>query len=173
MRPARAVIRLPIVGALLAASWPLVEHVQTRQREQTAIAMLEALAAAQHTFRLQGGGDGFATSLASLTEPCPGADRRVFDATPVDGVLIASGYRVTLRARRGASAGRIDCHGRPTAGDFVASATPRRAGIDGTRSMSVMAAGRVYVFVDPVAPAEADMTPGGLAVPLDAPVRIP
>jgi hypothetical protein len=164
--------RLAIVGTLVAAAFPAGHYAWTMARERAAISRLEAIVGAQQAFRERGGHGGYAASLESLTTPCPGASA-VLDARSSDGEIHDGGYRLTMRPARGASAGPADCHGRSTTTDFLAFAMPIRAGIDGTRSMTTGAAGRVFLFHDAVAPAEADMAPGGLAVPLDAPLRIP
>jgi hypothetical protein len=141
-------------------------------QERGTINRLEAIVGAQKAFRERGGHGGYAVSLESLTTPCPGASA-VLDASLSGGEIHDSGYRLTMRPATGADAGPADCHGRSTTTDFVVSATPLRPGVDGTRSMATGASGRVFLFHDAVPPAEADMAAGGLAVPLDAPLRIP
>jgi hypothetical protein len=160
------------VGTLLAAAFPAAHCALTTSRERAAVTRLEAIASAQRAFREQGGHGGYAASLESLIAPCPGV-RPVLDGSSIDGEIHDGGYRLTMRPARGAADGPADCHGRGTTTDFVAFATPIRPGVDGTRSMATGAGGRVFLFHDAVAPAEADMATGGLAVPLDAPLRIP
>jgi hypothetical protein len=76
------------------------------------------------------------------------------------------GYRFVLRAARTARDVGLDCHGRRTASDFYAAATPANE-FAGREAMAMTSWGRIYVFFDGIAPLESDMAVGGLAVPLD------
>jgi hypothetical protein len=55
-----------------------------------------------------------------------------------------------------------------TVSDYYAAAAPRSVQTAGQQAFAMLAAGRIYVFFDGIAPLERDMTPDGLAVPLDA-----
>jgi type II secretory pathway pseudopilin PulG len=162
-----------LVGILASVGYAAAVRVQIMRRERAATRQLEAIGAAQHGFRTRGGQGGYAASLASLASRCPDGDVAIDAPVEPDGTMVAGGYRFSVSAAEGAASVAVDCHGRPTFGDFLASAVPVRPGIDGARGMSVMAAGRKFMFVDGRAPDETDMGPGGLAVPLDAPIRIP
>lgn len=180
---------IAIVGTLIAVSYATATRLGPKPRERLAAEALAAIVEAQETFRATGGRGRYATTLESLATPCPGGEWMGLETDSLTG----RGYVITLRARqpqptlaRAASpdaqgpklaslqaASVVDCHGRPTAADFVASAAPIRAGIDGLRALSTTSTGRIVAFFDGVAPTEIDMAPGGLAMPLDNPRPIP
>lgn len=169
----RAAALLAAASIAVAVAYPLVTSLAVKRREHSASVSLQAVAAAQLAFRASAGRGGYAATLISLTTPCPGAGTPTL-LTKLDGEeWVSSGYRISLRAARGAAVTGLDCHGQPTSEDFVASARPIRVGVDGMRAMSVRADGRTYVFFDGVPPEEQDMAAGGLAMPLDALTRIP
>lgn len=157
-----------LVGTLIAISYATTVRLGPRPRERRAAQVLSAVVEAQRAFRDDGGRGRYATALDTLATPCT-------EAPADDGAdaFALDGYVITVRARAGAATGAPDCHGRPTADDFVASAAPRRPGLDGLRALSVSADGRIFAFFDGVPPAERDMAPGGLAMPLDRLTPIP
>lgn len=163
----RIVSLVALAGIVTAILYAAGVRARMKWQEDAAAEALAAVVNAQRAFRDGGGRGGYATSLASLTTPCPSGER------PTMAGVGASGYDIRVRAAAGTSAAGTDCHGRSTALDFVASAVPARPGVDGLRAMSVSAAGRTFVFFDGIAPREADMAAGGLAMPLDALTPIP
>jgi hypothetical protein len=169
----RAAALLAAASIAVAVAYPVATNLAMKRREHSASLSLKAVAAAQLAFRAGAGRGRYAAALSSLTTPCPGAGTPTL-LTALNGEeWVSSGYRISLRAAREAAVTGLDCHGQPTAEDFVASARPIRVGVDGLRAMSVRADGRTYVFFDGVPPEEHDMAAGGLAMPLDALTRIP
>ncbi len=156
-----------------AVCYPLVTVLTVKRREHAASLRLQAIAAAQRVFRAGAGRGGYATTLESLIAPCPGGETTILPANLGDEGGVTAGYHTSLRAARDAAATGVDCHGRPTSDEFLASTRPLRPGVDGIRAMSVRSDGRIYLFFDAVPPNEQDMAPGGLAMPLDALTRIP
>lgn len=200
MRP-RSSFLIAVVGTLVAVSYATAMRLGPRPRERQAATALAALVDAQRAF-LSGSGRGrYAASLESLITPCPGAAtstplRRIAATGYALTVRARAGEPLAAAGsddRRPHAASRdpgasirqaseppgleasvpIDCHGRPTASDFVASAAPIRPGIDGLRALSVSSDGRIFVFFDGVPPTEIDMAPRGLAMPLDNLRKIP
>ncbi|MCA1585714.1 MAG: hypothetical protein LC791_13425 [Acidobacteria bacterium] len=160
-------------GTLLTLAYPLATRALITWRETAAADRLRIVVEAQQVFRAGAGRGGYSSSLASLSTPCPGEERGAL-RTAIDGERdVEAGYAVMLRAYSDAPAVGTDCHGRPTAPDFFASAVPVHPGADGLRAMAVSAAGRIFVFFDGVAPREIDIEPGGLAMPLDRLRKIP
>lgn len=157
------------IGLIAAVSYPLITRQTALTREARAVEWLGAIADAQARFRAENG--GYSATLASLTEGCSGRPAAL-RATPTNGVLVDAGHEISLHRAKGAGDGAIDCHGRVTTTDFYASARPIVAGQDGARGLAMTSAGRVFVFVDGVPPAEADIA-GGLAMPLDDMSKIP
>ena len=153
---------LPAVGIVTVVAVPFVRLAQKSRSETNALEVLQALHAAQTEFRRVHNGLGYATTIESL-RPCP--DGRA--GVSVDA-RAAAGYEVKVRAAEGATALPLDCHGRPTASDYYASAAPTSVESAGQQAFAMTGAGRVYVFFDGIAPIERDMAADGLATPLEA-----
>lgn len=159
----RSLIALALAGCLLAAGYAAGVRARLAWREARAAAVIADVVERQREFRAGAGRGGYATTLESLVT-CVGGGQQ---AASLDA-LAAPGYRLTLRAAVAAVSVGTDCRGRPTTSDYIVAAEPVRVGEDGLQAFAAMASGRVFAFFDGVAPREADMAPGGLAVPLDA-----
>jgi hypothetical protein len=162
MRAARWILPLAVIVA--AVGWVVWGHVARVRAQAVATGFVTRLHESQQAFRTTAG--GFASELDSLTRPCPAGRGPWLEPAAIDS-LTRAGYVVVLRPRAGASVLGSDCHGRAVVNDYyvgVAPASPRAAGQHAYGSTSD---GRVYVFVDGVAPNEADMSAGGLATPLE------
>jgi hypothetical protein len=158
---------LGVAGVVAAIAAPLVNLAQMRAATRQAGVALEAIHQAQEGFRLTGGRGGYASDLASLMTACPGdgqpALRDSVEAVPIRALA----FEVRLRAAEGAQVLAVDCHQRPAASDYYASAAPRQNGVDGRQALAMTSGGRIFVFFDGVPPRQEDMGGGGLAVPLD------
>lgn len=152
--------RIPVAGALIAASLPLIWHAHIVRRERAALDLVQRIQQVQEQFRAGGGRGGYATGVESLITPCPGER-----AAPAESRLESGGYEVTVRPAEAARATGVDCHGRPTTSAYYVSAAPRTAGVDGRRAYAAVAGSDVFVFFDGLAPAEIDMQTGGMATP--------
>jgi hypothetical protein len=163
---------LPLAIVVVAVGWVIAGHVERVRAQNMATSFLARLHQSQAAFRAAAG--GFAASVGSLTEACPGGGGPWLDAAELDG-LDDAGYEVRLRARAGARTVGPDCHGQPLADDYYVAVQPVSARASGLHAYGSTGDRRIYVFVDGVAPAERDMAPGGLATPLEdlATFRIP
>jgi hypothetical protein len=157
-----AVSLLALLGIVMTVALTIFSYARMRQAERGAAATLVSVRDAQRAFRSRPGHGGYATALASLVTPCPGDARAMLDPRQ----SVARDYTVVLRAAHDAKAIGADCHGRPMAADYYASAQPSSA-LDGRQAFAMTARARIYVFFDGIAPREADMGGGGLAVPLE------
>ncbi len=157
-----AIITIACIGTTGVVLVPVFTYARMDRAEHVASERLIALREAQRAFRRAGGAGGYATDLASLTTPCPGESP---PALPAD-TQTTHDYIFVLRAARNARDVGLDCHGRATATDFYAAATPGNE-LAGREAMAMTSWGRIYVFFDGIAPLESDMAAGGLAVPLD------
>lgn len=156
---------IPALGIAIGVAIPLMRHVERERAEGLAADFLHSLHAAQQEFRT-GPAGGYAASFESLTTACPGQGPAL---TPhALDQLARVGYAPLLRPAGAAQAGRPDCHGRPTVTDYYAAAAPMSTAAAGRQAFAMLAAGRIFVFFDGVAPLEPDMTGEGLAVPLDS-----
>jgi hypothetical protein len=155
---------VPVVGAVIALSWPFARYAMKVQSEAAAVEALDEVRAAQTAFRSAGGRGGFATSLDSLTTPCNGLAAVLAISALPD--LASRGYEATVRPRRGVGPTGVDCHGRPTAADYYVGVQPVSSAVSGQRAYAATAKSEAVAFFDGVAPSEEDFGPGGLAVPV-------
>ena len=158
-------LAFPIVLAAGLIGWVVAGHVARLRVEAIGVGFVTELHDAQFAFRAAAG--GFASHLDSLTARCPDGGGPWLGAATLDR-LAEAGYRVTLRSREGARTLGSDCHGRPFVEDYYVGLEPGGSRQAALRAYGSNSARRVYVFVDGVAPREADMEPGGLATPLEA-----
>ena len=158
-------LALPLVLAAGLIGWVVSGHVARVRAEAVGVGFVAELHDAQFAFRTAAG--GFASHLDSLTARCPHGGGPWLDAATLER-LAEAGYRVTLRPREGARTLGSDCHRRPVVEDYYVGVEPDGAREAALRAYGSNGARRVYVFVDGVAPREADMAPGGLATPLEA-----
>lgn len=166
MIPRTLLWAMPLAGILAVVAVPVVRSVQKSRAESIAAEFLQHVRAAQRTFT--GSTDmRYASSLESLTAPCPAASMPILGASALSA-LTAAGYDARVRAAEGAVPRGSDCHGRPTVSDYYAAAFPRAVGSAGQQAFATTAAGRIFVFFDGIAPLERDMHPNGLATPLES-----
>jgi type II secretory pathway pseudopilin PulG len=151
---------VPVLGMLVAASVPLVRHTATQRDERTAIEVLAQVQAAQEAYRR--GTGGYATAVASLMQPCVASAPLPESALTR---LARAGYVVSMRAATGAAAAGNDCHAREIVTDYYVAVAPASAATLGREAFARRGSGDVYLFVDGVAPREADID-SGLATPL-------
>jgi type II secretory pathway pseudopilin PulG len=152
---------IPIVGIVFMAGVPLWRYAERERNERGAIDALHAVHAAQRAYRAAG--SGYATDIAALSAPCGGVAPLAGDVLER---LAAFGYTVRLRAAEGARATGSDCQGRGTSSDYYLAASPVSAHTAARQAFAGRADGRLYLFVDGIAPREADMD-GGLATPVE------
>jgi hypothetical protein len=107
-----------VLGIVVAIGIPLLTFTGMKRAEDHAMEQFQQVYVAQRAFRARSGQGGYATSVESLTTPCPDGLPAVLDQWAVRG------YVLSVRAARDARVGGVDCHGRPTASDFYASARP-------------------------------------------------
>lgn len=157
-----AVSLVALAGMATAVALTVFSYARMRQAERGAAATLVSVGNAQRAFRGRSGHGGYATDVASLMTPCPGEERAPLD--PGQGT--ARDYTLLVRAAAGAATVGADCHGRPMASNYYAAAQPATP-LAGRQAFAMTSGARIYVFFDGLAPREADMGRGGLAVPLE------
>ena len=158
---------VPLVGAVVVAALPLIRHVRKTTAEAAAADFLRHVQVAQQSFRSTQAGSGYASNLDSLSRPCPGGVQTMLMGDEIRS-LEQRGYAAQLRAAEGATSSAVDCHGRAIVSDYYVAAAPRSIDSSGQQAFAATAAGRIFVFFDGIAPLESDMSPVGLATPLDA-----
>ena len=155
---------LPIAVVIAAVGWVIAGHVARARAQAAATGFLMRLHESQQAFEKMAG--GFASELESLTRVCPSGRGPWMDTATLDS-LRGAGYVVQLRPWAGARVLGPDCHGRALVNDYYVGLEPASGRAAGQRAYGSNGTGRVYVFVDGIAPREADMAPGGLATPLE------
>ena len=163
---------LPAGLAAALVAWVVLGHAARVRAEAVGAIAVSRLHASQLAFRDASG--GFAATLDSLTSPCPSGEGPWLDAVTLRR-LAEAGYELVLRAHEGARVHGSDCQGRPLVDDYYVGVQPAGGRVAPQRAYGSTGAGRVFVFVDGIAPTESDMAPGGLATPLEdmATFRIP
>jgi hypothetical protein len=157
-------VALPIVITAGLIGWAVWGHVARIRAEAVGADFVEKVHDAQLAFHTSTG--GFASHLDSLTARCPAGGGPWLDGATVER-LEQAGYRVTLRSRQGARTVGSDCRERALVDDYYVGVAPNDARRAALRAYGSNGTGRVFVFVDGIAPLEADMAPGGLAIPLE------
>lgn len=164
---------LPAVVTAALVAWVVLGHAARARAEAVAADFMSRLHEAQQRFHARGG--GFASALDSLTTACPSGEGGAWLEVAALQRLRGAGYEVMVRSRDGSTVIGSDCHGRPTVADYYAAVQPGDVREPAQRAFAITGAGRIFVFVDGIAPIEPDMAPGGLATPLEdlATFRIP
>lgn len=160
----------PVLTTTVAVARPLWEHAARTRAERLAVDFLARVRAVQDRVR-ERQGQGYAPDLAALSSACS-TDRT--DTVDVDAVE-AAGYVVHVRPTRDARHLEATCGGQPLVTDYLVTVEPRADDWGPRRAYAARRDGVVFVFFDGVAPAERDMSMGGLATPFEAlpSLRIP
>lgn len=151
-------LELLIVVALLSiiAAFALPRLLRARMvaNESAAIASLRAVGVSQDLFAKFCGGGGYSVALTSLGLPAPGGGAPFLapDLTASD-TPEKSGYTFGLAAGAGATGGPTDCHGKPTATRFYATAVPAAAS-RGRRSFALTTNQGIWQVAGSTAPPE-------------------
>lgn len=155
-------ILLPVIGTCVAAAIPFARYAEKQRDESVAVNSVRQIQDAQERVRDAAG--AYATVLATLVEGCLG----VAPALPAAVLeeLAGAGYVLQMRAAVDAAPGGKDCQGHPLASDYYVAVSPATAGEAAEKAFAGRADRRLFVFVDGIAPSEADIA-GGLATPLD------
>ena len=157
---------VPIAAAAIALVWPFTQYAIKVRSETAALDILEDIRAAQVAFRTAGGRGAFAVSIDSLILPCEGTP--AVRPPSVRTELAGRGYEAIIRTHESVAASGVDCHGRPTAPDYYVGVQPISGRVAGQRAYAATAHSEPFAFFDGLAPREADLGPGGLAVPVSA-----
>jgi hypothetical protein len=153
---------VPVIGIVMTMSVPLVRYASRERQEQAALDWMTRIHDAQTDVARQAG--GFASTLTTLTTPCPGAPRLLPAAVAEE--LAAIGYAVELRAARQANVTGRGCDGLDLVDDYYLALSPATATGPARQAFASRADGRVYLLYDRVAPLESDIE-AGLVTPLD------
>jgi hypothetical protein len=104
--------------------------------------------------------------LAVLVQPCPNSPVGFISPDLSQDPTTKSGYIVALAAGAGSQPGQTDCNGTPTETAFHSTAIPASVGLSGGRAFAATANGTIFFLSGGTAPTEAQMVPGGGALPI-------
>jgi prepilin-type N-terminal cleavage/methylation domain-containing protein len=145
-------IVVAIIGIIAAVAVPNLLRARMAGNEASAISSMRAIISAQGSFEAAYG--GYATDLASLADPCPGAPTGFISRDLNVNDVEKSGYRFTLAAGDGADPRPNDCFGGPTQSAYYASAIPVSLGYTGARGFATNASASIWQDSDGSAPPE-------------------
>lgn len=152
-----------IIALLAAIGVPLLLRARMSSNEVSAQSSLRVVNLAQAGYTSTCGNDGFATSFAVLALKPPGSAEGFIPAELASLTPVKSGYRFSLAAGAGATAGELDCHGIVTQSAYYASATPVSYGFTGGRSYATNQVESIWVVGSPFAPTEPFGAPAQIA----------
>jgi len=109
------------VAAVLALAQIRVDRSESGA-EASAIGALRAIASAQSAYAAVNG--GYARSLKTLSEGCPGTATGFVSPDIASDPTVRNGYEIRLEAAPPATGSRFDCRGRPTASGYYVTAVP-------------------------------------------------
>jgi prepilin-type N-terminal cleavage/methylation domain-containing protein len=159
-------IVIAVIGILSAIVAPALIRARLAGNEASAIGSMRAINSAEASYSALAGKGGYATQLSVLSVPCPSSTAGFISPDLSLDPSRKSGYTITLAAGAVGTPGPNDCNGTATLTAYYAIAEPLTIGISGHRAFATT--GRGTIFYDPsgTAPTEAQMAPGGGALPL-------
>jgi hypothetical protein len=147
----RTFLMVPPMFVLLSLFATRGTHRDSGEQRATDAAMfLRILASSQVLFQTSCGSGGYARALEQLLTPPPGSSDGFLDRSSIEKV--DRSHTITLiPAER---TGPLDCHGRPTAHSFSATAVPLVFLEGGRRSYTLAPDGTIWYSESAVPPSE-------------------
>ena len=159
-------IVIAIIGIISAIAAPALIRARLAGNEASAIGSLRAINSAEASYSAMAGKGGFATQLSVLSLPCPSSSAGFISPDLSADPSKKSGYTITLAPGAVGVPGPSDCNGTATLTAYYAIAEPLTVGISGHRAFGTTGRGTIFFDASGTAPTEAQMAPGGGAVPL-------
>lgn len=142
-----------IIGAAIFI--PALLRARMTANESSAMTSLRAIAAAQVVYASSCGRGGYADSLTTLAVPEKEGQLPFLDQPfSANNAPTVSGYNFAMASGAGATAGQVDCHGKPTVTAFYATAVPTTYNTTGTRSFAVNSTNTLWSIIRETAPLE-------------------
>ena len=155
-----------IIGIIAAIAAPALQRARMSGNEAAALGSLRAIISAETNYASAAGRGGYAVLLSVLAAPCPNSTIGFISPDLSQDPARKSGYDITLAPGGVAVPGQMDCNGVATQSAFYATATPISTGISGGRSFASTGGGTIFQVSGGVPPTEAQMVPGGAALPI-------
>jgi prepilin-type N-terminal cleavage/methylation domain-containing protein len=159
-------IVVAIIGIIAAIAVPALMRARMSGNEGAAIGSLRAISSSETNYAAAAGRGGYAVLLAVLAQPCPNSPVGFISPDLSQDPTTKSGYVVTLAPGAGSQPGQTDCNGTPTETAFYTTAVPSSIGVSGGRSFANTANGTIFFLSGGAPPTEAQMVPGGGALPI-------
>ena len=158
-------ITMAIVATIAAIAAPRLLRARISANESAVIGSLRAVNNAQAAYA-SGAADnsGYAPSFRVLSAACPGATMGFISPDLSSDPSQRSGYQIDLTGS--GAAGPTDCNGEATRLAYYLTSRPLSIGLTGNRGFAT--SNRAVIYFDPggTPPPEADIAPGGPAMPL-------
>jgi prepilin-type N-terminal cleavage/methylation domain-containing protein len=147
-------IVIAIIAILTALATAGLLRSKAAANEASAIQSMRITSSSQSAYAVACGRGGYAASYLVLGTPPPGGGP-AFVSTDLGWNVnpLKSGYRFSMGAGAGSSAGPVDCNGTATITAFYASAVPLSF-FSGARSFAITANGAIWQLSGGTAPAE-------------------
>jgi type IV pilus assembly protein PilA len=157
-------IVIAIIGIIASLAVPGLMRARIAANETSAIASVRSIDTAQVSYSSTGGNGGYATLLARLAAPCPGASQGFISPDLSLDPSMKSGYSFAVQQAATSDPAPPDCNTIPTRTGFYSTAVPLSVGITGTRGFASNQESTIYYDPSGAAPTEAAMAPGGGAL---------
>ncbi len=158
-------IVIAIIGILGAITIPALLRAKMTANETSVLGSIRAVNSAEAAYAGAASAGAYAPDFATLVDSCPGSTHGFISPDLAGDPAQKSGYYVTLGPGT-LGAGPNDCNGQPTSLGYYLTAVPITIRLTGHRAFASTSPGVIYFDPNGVAPAEAQMRPGGSATPL-------
>ena len=159
-------IVVAITGIIGAIAVPALQRARMSGNEGAAVGSLRAIVSAETSYAGSGARGSYAVLLGVLSMPCPNSAVGFISPDLAQDPSLKSGFRIGLSAGAAAVPGVADCNGAATHSAFYATAAPVSLGVSGHRSFAATGNGTIFYISGGSPPLEAQMVPGGAAVPI-------
>ena len=154
-----------IIGVLGALTIPALLRAKIAANESAVLGSLRAVNSAQTAYSSSASAGGFASSFSVLIQPCPSTSQGFISPDLGSDPALKSGYSVALGPGSFDPA-PADCNGVATRAGYYLTAVPLAIGRTGNRGFASITPGVIYFDSSGLAPTQAQMAPGGGAMPV-------
>ena len=156
---------IAIIGVLGALTIPALLRAKIAANESAVLGSLRAVNSAQTAYASSASTGGFASSFGVLIQPCPSTSQGFISPDLAGDPAQKSGYSVALGPGSFGPA-PADCNGVATSAGYYLTAVPLAIGRTGNRGFASITPGVIYFDGSGLAPTQAQMAPGGGAMPV-------
>jgi len=156
---------IAVIGIVCAITIPALLRAKITGNETAVLGSMRAVNSAEAAYAGAAANGSYAPSFTVLVQACPGSTHGFLSPDLAGDPAVKSGYSVRL-APGTLGAGENDCNGQATSRGYYLTAVPLTIGRTGHRAFASTSPGVIYFDPNGVAPAEAEMRPGGSAIPI-------